>query len=84
MTQRTAIRLDDQTNERIRSLARQWKVSQAEVVRLAVSQVEKPDRTADSTALLLQLHHSGGGLSPDAAQAFLGEVRSNRKKWRGT
>jgi len=83
MTHRTTFSLDEGTTTRIKSLAKLWKVSQAEVVRRAVSLAEKPEYRPDPVALLQQLHSSGEGLSAKTAKAYLAEVREDRKKWRG-
>jgi hypothetical protein len=83
MTHRTTFALDEGTTMRIKSLAKLWNVSQAEVVRRAVSLAEKPEPRPDPVALLQQLHSSGEGLSAKAAKAYLAEVREDRKKWRG-
>ena len=83
MTHRTTFALDDVTTTRIKSLAKLWKVSQAEVVRRAVSLAEAPETKTDPVALLNQLHNSGAGLSSSVAEAYLAEVRQDRKQWRG-
>lgn len=83
MTHRATFALDEGTAARIRSLAKIWNVSQAEVVRRAVSLAEKPADKADPVALLQKLHASGNGLPAKAAKAYLTEVREERRKWRG-
>ncbi len=83
MTHRTTFSLDEGTTRRIKSLAKLWKVSQAEVVRRAVSMAEKPESKADPVALLQQLHESGEGLSAKDAKSYLAEVRVARREWRG-
>ena len=83
MSHRTTFSLDKLTMDRIKSLASLWKVSQAEVVRRAVSNADAASSTADPIALLKQLQTSGEGLSASAAKAYLKEVREDRKKWRG-
>jgi hypothetical protein len=82
MTHRTTFALDAGTTTRIKSLAKLWNVSQAEVVRRAVSLAEKPAPKPDPVALLEQLHKTGEGLPAKAAKAYLAEVREDRKKWR--
>ncbi|MEZ5384906.1 MAG: hypothetical protein R3F13_05270 [Prosthecobacter sp.] len=84
MTHRTTFALDEGTTRSIKALAKLWKVSQAEVVRRAVSLAEKPVSKADPVVLLQQLHHSGEGLPAKVAKAYLAEVREDRKKWRGS
>lgn len=82
MTHRTTFALDEGTTLSIKSLAKLWKVSQAEVVRRAVSLAEKPAIRPDPVAILQQLHNSGEGLSAKVAKTYLAEVREDRKKWR--
>jgi hypothetical protein len=83
MTHRTTFALDAGTTTRIKSLSKLWKVSQAEVVRRAVSLAEMPTSKPDPVALLQQLHSSGEGLPAKTAKAYLAEVREDRKHWRG-
>lgn len=83
MTHRATFALDQGTTARIKSLAKLWKVSQAEVVRRAVSQAETPAAKSDPIALLQKLHAAGEGLPAKTAKAYLAEVREDRKKWRG-
>jgi len=82
MTHRTTFALDEGTARTIRNLAKHWKVSQAEVVRRAVSMAESPATKPDPVTLLLQLHASGHGLAAENAKAYLSEVREDRKQWR--
>ncbi len=84
MTHRTTFALDEGTAQRIKTLAKLWKVSQAEVVRRAVSLAEKPTAKPDPVALLQQLHNAGDGLPVKVAKAYLAEIREDRKKWRGS
>lgn len=83
MTQRTTFTLDKGTVNRIKSLAKRWKVSQAEAVRRAVAMTETAASRPDPVALLQDLQAAGGGLPASAAQAYLAEVREDRRKWRG-
>ncbi|HEY1050073.1 MAG TPA: hypothetical protein VGE39_09975 [Prosthecobacter sp.] len=83
MTHRATFALDDGTTASIKSLAKLWKVSQAEVVRRAVSQAEVSTLKPDPVALLQQLHAAGEGLPAKTANTYLAEVREDRKKWRG-
>ena len=85
MTHRTTFALDGATASRLRRLASIWQVSQAEVVRRAVAQAESATAPAkpDPIAMLKELHASGRGLDPATAEAYLAEVREDRKHWRG-
>ena len=85
MTHRTTFALDKATARRLKKLAVQWKVSQAEVVRRAVEQAESAATAAkpDPVAMLRRLHEKGGGLDPQKAEAYLAEVYEDRKHWRG-
>lgn len=83
MTHRTTFALDDRTTSRIKSLAKLWNVSQAEVVRRAVSQADETASRPDPVVLLEQLHHLGAGLQKSAATKYLKEVRRDRQAWRG-
>lgn len=84
MTHRTTFALDEATTAHIKSLSKLWKVSQAEVVRRAVSLAEQPTTKPDPVALLRQLHASGDGLAAKVAKGYLTEVREDRKKARGS
>jgi hypothetical protein len=82
MTHRTTYSLDEATAQRIRTLAAQWKVSQAEVIRRVMAntdEVAKPD----PIAMLQELHQAGAGLSAAKAKTYLAEVRKERQQWRG-
>ena len=79
MTHRATFALDDATTDRIKSLSKLWKVSQAEVVRRAVSLAEPPIVKPDPVAMLQQLHATGGGLSAQVAKAYLKDVRRDRQ-----
>ncbi|CAN5146166.1 hypothetical protein BH23VER1_BH23VER1_33010 [soil metagenome] len=82
MTHRTTFALDEGTAHRIRSLAKLWNVSQAEVVRRAVASAGLASAQPDPVAMLEQLHSSGHGLEPSVAEGYLTEVRDDRKRWR--
>lgn len=82
MAHRTTFALDDATNRRIKRLAKAWGVSQAEVVRRAVSLAEAPVAKPDPVALLQRLHSQDGGLSSTTANAYLAGVRKDRQRWR--
>lgn len=79
MTHRATFALDEGTIARIKNLSKHWKVSQAEVVRRAVSLAEQPIAKPDPVALLQQLHSTGEGLSAKVAKAYLKEVRRDRQ-----
>lgn len=85
MSYRTTFALDESTMSNLKKLAARWNVSQAEVVRRAVAQAEAQDGSArpDPVELLKALHAQRQGLSPKKAQAYLAQVRADRKKWRG-
>ncbi len=83
MTHHTNFALDDATTTCIKSLAKLWKVSQADVVRRAVSLAGAPEAKTDPVDLLSQLHSSGPCLPSSVAENYLGEVRQDRKQWRG-
>lgn len=81
MTHRTTFALDEATATRIRELASEWRVSQAEVVRRVVAAAaEKPE--PDPLALLAELHRAGDGLSENSANQYLADVRKDRQQWR--
>ena len=82
MTHRTTFALDEETTRGIKTLAKLWNVSEAEVVRRAVSLAKKPATKADPVALLQQLHKTSAGLQMKVAKAYLAEVSEDRKKWR--
>ena len=84
MTHRTTFSLDEETTHSIKALAKLWRVSQAEVVRRAVSLAQKPEARPDPVGLLQQLHAAGDGLPAKTAKAYLAEVREDRKKARGS
>ena len=86
MTHRTTFALDRTTALRLKRLASRWKVSQAEVVRRSVEQAEKQSDLVkpDAVALLKQLHEEEGGLDPKQAEAYLAQIYTDRKHWRGS
>jgi hypothetical protein len=82
MTHRTTFALDEATVARIRRLAAQWQVSQAEVIRRVVANTDAVhDR--DPVAMLEALHRAGGGLKAGEAKAYLTAVHEDRLRWRG-
>lgn len=85
MNYRTTFALDEETISALKKLASKWQVSQAEVVRRAVAQAEtraESDRP-NPVELLKALHERGEGLPLKQADAYLAQVREDRKKWRG-
>ena len=82
MTYRTTFSLDEATAMRIRKLAAQWNVSQAEVIRRVVASTDAA-ANPDPLAMLEALHQSGGGLSAAKATSYLAAVQEDRKAWRG-
>jgi hypothetical protein len=83
MQYRTTFAFDGDSMRRLKNLASRWQVSQAEVVRRALSQAESqplPD-TPDPIAAL-RAYHVKGGLDRKKAEAYLYEVREDRKHWR--
>ena len=81
MTHRTTFALDEPTVTRIRTLAAQWNVSQAEVIRRVVAQTAAAP-TPDPVALLDDLFRAGGGVPQEVAAAYLTEAREARQSWR--
>lgn len=82
MTHRTTFALDEATVTRIRRLAAEWNVSQAEVIRRAVAQSDAASNP-DPLAMLEALHRADQGLSPAEAVSYLTTVREDRQRWRG-
>ena len=82
MTHRTTFSLDEVTARRIRKLAAQWKVSQAEVIRRVVADTDETAKP-DPIMMLQELHQAGAGLSAAKAKTYLAEVRKGRQEWRG-
>ena len=84
MTHRTTFALDAVTAQRLKRLAKQWQVSQAEVVRRSVEQAEGMIhiKKTDPVLLLQKLHREGCGLDSKQAELFLKQVREDRKRWR--
>ncbi len=84
MIHRTTFALDRETVNRMKRLAALWQVSQAEVVRRAVAGAAAAVKSVrpDPAEALRRLHESGGGLSAEAAERYLAEVREDRRAWR--
>ena len=83
MHYRTTFSFDGDTMRRLKNLAAKWQVSQAEVVRRALSQAESqpsPEKTDPVEAL--KAYHARGGLNRKTAEAYLCEVREDREQWR--
>ena len=84
MTHRTTFTLDDDTVRRLRNLALRWQVSQAEVVRRALSQAEStPDTQPPDVLDRLKNYHAAGTLDASRADAYVALARADRKRWRG-
>jgi hypothetical protein len=82
MTHRTTFALDESTMVRIKNLAALWKVSQAEVVRRAVSFAQATVPASSPRILFEDFLQSGNGLDSKVAAQYLEEVREDRKMWR--
>jgi Ribbon-helix-helix protein, copG family len=83
MTHRTTFALDGDTVRRLKKLALRWQVSQAEVVRRALSQAEKLPATQRLDLLArLKSYHTASTPDTSAADAYLAQARSDRKRWR--
>ena len=82
MTHRTTFALDDVTVTRIRRLAAQWQVSQAEVIRRVVAQSDAAS-SPDLISMLDALHRAGEGLTAADAATYLTAVREGRSSGRG-
>ena len=83
MTHRTTFALDPDTVRRLKNLALRWQVSQAEVVRRALSQAESAPDTLQPDALAkLKNYHAAATLDATAANAYLAQARADRKRWR--
>ena len=84
MTHRTTFALDNDTVRRLKALALRWQVSQAEVVRRALSQAESiPDAQQPDVLARLKSYHASGTLNAFKAQAYVAQARADRKRWRG-
>lgn len=85
MTHRTTFALDEPSVIRLKRLAAQWRVSQAEVVRRSLQQAEKNTEAGkpDAITLLRRLHENAQGMDPTTADQWLAEIREDRKHWRG-
>jgi predicted transcriptional regulator len=82
MTRRTSFALDEGTIRRLKRLAQQWRVSQAEVLRRAIRDAaEKAEDRGDPVARL-RAFHARGGLAAATARVYLREVDRDRSQWR--
>ena len=79
MKYHTTFAFEGGTTRSIKSLAKPWKVSQAEVVRRSGALAEKPISMPGPVALLQQLHALGDGLVAETAKTYLAEVCEDRK-----
>jgi hypothetical protein len=82
MTHRTTFALDEPTMARIKNLASLWKVSQAEVVRRAVSLAQAPTPSSSPKIEFQNFLSSGNGLDPKIAGQYLEVVKEDRQSWR--
>lgn len=83
MQYRTTFAFDGDTMRRLKNFASRWQVSQAEVVRRALSQAENPRLPNSSDPMAaLKAYHAQGGLDRKKAEAYLSEVHEDRKHWR--
>lgn len=82
MAHRTTFALDDITIRRLKTLAKTWRVSQAEVVRRAIERAEREhnDSTPDPIERLNEFHKKGG-LDYKQSVDYLAEVAENRAEW---
>ena len=82
MTHRTTFALDEPTMARIKNLSSLWKVSQAEVVRRAVSLAQSPTPSYSPKIEFENFLSSGNGLDPKIAGLYLEEIKEDRQSWR--
>lgn len=79
---RTTFSLDETAVQRLRTLARRWNVSQAEVIRRALEAAER--LPVENTALeALEGYHREGGLLAERADGYLKEWNESRDKGDG-
>jgi len=84
MIHRTTFALDGDTVRRLKTLALRWQVSQAEVVRRALSNAESlPDTQQPDLLARLKSYHSAATLDASKAYRYLARARAARKRWRG-
>jgi len=83
MCYRTTFAFDGDTMRRLKNLSARWQVSQAEVVRRALSQAEtQAQPAAPDPVEALKAYHAQGGLDSKKAEKYLCEVREDRERWR--
>ena len=79
---RTSFALDEDTIDRLRRLARRWRVSQAEVVRRAVRIAEDhANDQAHSVAERLDAYRAARRLNAAEADRYLDQVSHDRADW---
>jgi len=84
-TQKKTFVFDSTAMRHLRSLSSVWGVSQTETVRRALSKTalsEKVDTVADDPVAVLVAYHKIGGLDRVKAEAYLRQVREDRRNWR--
>lgn len=85
MTYRTTFALDKETRRRLKRLSDQNAVSQAEVVRRAIFQMEKQENidAQDPVSALKDLYAAGKGIAREEGERYMTEIRASRRNWRG-
>lgn len=83
MTERTTLTFDKETRQRLQTLAAQWQVSQAEVVRRAVARAEEAERMSSDPMAELLAFHAQGGLDAAQVSEYLEQLHEDRTRWRG-
>ncbi len=80
---RTSFALDEETIHRLRTLARTWNVSQAEVVRRAVHLAyTRSESEAGEVRERIAEYRAAGRVAADQANAYLRRLRDEREHWR--
>ena len=81
---RTSFALDEETIYRLKALARSWDVSQAEVVRRAVSLAYRHSESeaADVRERVAE-YRAAGRIAAGDADDYLRQLRDERDHWRG-
>ena len=81
---RTTFSLDRITMDRLKKLSKRWEVSQAEVVRRALSYAESSieSESTNPVDMLKRLHQEGQSIDLDQADKYLAETRKARRDWR--
>lgn len=83
MTHRTTFSLDVATMGRLKKLAGCWQVSQAEVVRRALLKAENRSHVQQPVLLArVKRYHATATFDVFRANAYLAQVRTDRKRWR--